>query len=65
MRTGHDAPEARGLLLPRRRLLARAGAGCGMLGLAGLLHDEQARAGAGPTTGGGPAENPLAPRSGH
>lgn len=65
MRTGHDAPEARGLLLPRRRLLTRAGAGCGMLGLAGLLHDEQARAGAGATPGGGLADNPLAPRSGH
>jgi hypothetical protein len=57
------------ILLPRRHLLARAGAGAGMLGLAGLLRDEQARAATprGPVAGVGPADDqdPLAPRPSH
>ena len=46
--------------LPRRELLTRAGAGFGLLGLAGLLQDEQAAAA---TVALGDA--PLAPRTGH
>ncbi|MGB8854936.1 MAG: DUF1501 domain-containing protein [Pirellulales bacterium] len=46
--------------LPRRELLRRAGAGFGMLGLAGLLHDEAAAAPAVSI-----ADAPLAPRPSH
>ena len=49
-------------LLPRRDLLKHAGAGFGLLGLAGLLADDGARA-ALPT--GDRADDPLAPRPGH
>ena len=50
-------PAAPAVALPRRSLLARAGAGCGLLGLRGLLLDERARAAGG--------IDPLAPRPGH
>jgi hypothetical protein len=45
------------LLLSRRDLLRRAGMGVGMLGLAALLQDEDARAGSG--------TDPLAPKKPH
>jgi len=57
----HDIPppSRRPALLPRRHLLGRAGAGFGLLGLAGLLHDEGAAAAA------VAAADPLAARAGH
>ncbi|NBU39918.1 MAG: DUF1501 domain-containing protein [Planctomycetia bacterium] len=54
--TDHVPPPSTSL--PRRELLRRAGGGFGMLGLAGLLHDEAA---AGPAL----PDAPLAPRPGH
>ena len=45
----------------RREFLARAGGGCGMLALAGLLQQEQARANWTPPD----SSRPMAPRVGH
>jgi hypothetical protein len=53
---------AAGLLLPRRALLGRAGAGFGLLGLAGLLADERRAAAVDPEA---VAASPLSPRPGH
>jgi hypothetical protein len=51
-------------ILPRREMLRRAGAGFGILGLAGLLQDDP-RAAATMPVDGGLADNPLAPRPSH
>lgn len=51
--------------LSRRQLLSQAGAGCGLLGLAGLLHDEGLLERAAAADLGERALNPLAPRDGH
>jgi hypothetical protein len=51
--------------LPRRDLLRRAGAGFGMLGLAGLLHDEAAAAPAIAAAAPAISDAPLAARASH